>query len=202
MLRQSATSAVVQVIIAVILGRFVLPSVVDAGGAQGGGLGGAISIALLAWLIAAVLISAWLVASGPALARGTAQLLGRLVSLDGGSDSRPGVTRVGTSVAAGWIAALIDVVLIQAVLRQPVVAVFGTLTDPLTVDAAFAAGTLILLIVLLIWLHRTTRPLVEAATWQALDAIIATSGSERAQALAAEADTRLATSVSSTSRGV
>ena len=201
MLKQSATSAVVQVIVAVLLGLFALPAIVDGGGIQAVSVGGSPATPAIVWLVGALVISVWLVVSGPALAAGTTHLLERLVAPDGASAERRSVTRAGAGVAAGWIVAVVEVVLIQAVLRRPVVLVVGTLTDPSTVDAAFAAGTLILLILLLIWLHRSTRPLVEAATWQALDALVATSGSERAQALAEEADTRLATALASTHRG-
>lgn len=201
MLKQSATSAVVQVIVAVLLGLFALPAIVDGGSIQATSVGGSPATPAVIWLVGALVISVWLVVSGPALGAGITHLLERLVAPEGASVGRQSVTRAGAGVAAGWIVAVVEVVLIQAVLRRPVVLVVGALTDPSTVEAAFAAGTLILLILLLIWLHRSTRPLVEAATWQALDVLVATSGSERAQALAEEADTRLATALASTHRG-
>jgi len=201
MLKQSATSGVVQAIVATLLGLFALPAIVDGGSIQAASVGGGPAIPAIVWLVGALLISGWLVVCGPALTGGTTHLLERLVAPDGASAGRRSATQAGAGVAAGWIVAVVEVVLIQAVLRRPVVLVVGTLTDPSTVDAAFAAGTLVLLILLLIWLHRSTRPLVEAATWQALDALVATSGSERAQALAEEADTRMETALASTHRG-
>lgn len=198
MVKPSATSAVVQVVVAGLVGTFALPAV--AGGATP--TGGGPSVAAVAWLAGGLLVSAWLLVMGPGLVAGLAHLLDQLIASDGSTVARQTAVRAGTGVAARWIVAVVEVVLIQAVLRRPVVAVAGTLADPSTVDAVFAAGTLILLIVILIWLHRSARPLVEAATWQALDALIATSGSERAQAAAEAADTQLATVPAATERPV
>ncbi|MGH2461254.1 MAG: hypothetical protein ACRDIY_20540, partial [Chloroflexota bacterium] len=188
MLRQRATGVAVQAVVAALVGLFGLPAIVGAGSLQVASVGASPAAPSVVWLVGAVLVSGWLIACGPALARGASQILERLVAPEDASEGRRNVAQAGAGVAGGSIVAVVDVVVIQAMLRRPVVVVVGAITDPSTVDAAFAAGTLILLIILLIWLHRATRPLVEAATWQALDALVATSGSERARARAEEAD--------------
>jgi hypothetical protein len=66
----------------------------------------------------------------------------------------------------------------QAMLRRPLVALLGLDGDPFVVEAVFAAVAALLLLVLLGWLYRVARPIVEALAWFALDSTLATSGSE------------------------
>jgi hypothetical protein len=67
-------------------------------------------------------------------------------------------------------------VLIQAVLRRPLVLTLGPAFERFVVEATFAASMLLLLFGLLVALHRTGRPLVSGLAWQALDTAFATSG--------------------------
>jgi len=194
----STNSSVAQAVVAALIGLIALPAIFDTGSGAFAAGGASLSLTAVAWLVGGLAVSVWLLAMVPGLARGLSGLLGRLELQTDGVATQRSAMRVGAEVVSRWIVGVAEVVVIQAILRRPVVGVLGTLVDPSTVDAAFAAGTLVLLLIVLIWLHRSARPLVEAATWQALDALVATSGSERAQALAGAADTEMATAAAGT----
>lgn len=190
LIRVSASSAVAQTVVAALLGLVALPLVLaEDPGAPTTQLTSAI------WLLAGVAVSVWLLAMVPSLASALGQ---RFAGSDGGVGASPRATPAGAEVAARWLVAVGEVIVIHAILRRPVAEIFGTTATRATVDAAFAAGTLVLLLIILIWLHHTARPLIEAATWQVLDTFVPTSGSERARSLAAAADTALATAPAQT----
>jgi hypothetical protein len=86
---------------------------------------------------------------------------------------------------ARLIVAVGYVVVAQAILRHPVVAVFGESTGPFIVEVAFAIVAVLVLFALLVWTFRAARPLVEGVAREALDASLATSGSEEAYETAA-----------------
>lgn len=75
-------------------------------------------------------------------------------------------------IAAGYL------LLLQAILRHPAVAVFGASAEPFVIEAAIAVFALIVLLVLLGSIYREGRPLIEGLAWSALDSLFATSGSE------------------------
>jgi hypothetical protein len=77
-------------------------------------------------------------------------------------------------VAAGYL------LLLQAILRHPAVAVFGTSAEPFVIEAAIAAFAFLVLLVLLGSIYRAARPLVEGLAWTALDSLFATTRSEQA----------------------
>lgn len=193
MSKLSATLAFAQVAVAGLLGLVALPTLFR--GTSDGGVGSLrIPLVADAWLVVGLGLSGWLLALAPSLASTIAHLLERL-------DLRQGRV-VGQQVAIGSVArlivAVVDVAIVQAILRRPVVAVLGDAAAPSTVDATFAAGTLILLILILIWLHQSARPLIEAVAWQALDAIVPTTGSGQSTAFADDSDTMLATVLAQT----
>lgn len=198
--RVSATSALTQVVVVALLGLVALPALLAPDLPPAPSVGQPLSLTAGLWLAGAVLLGIWLLALVPSLATRIAGLVdGLQLAPAPAMDERPD-TSVAATVAARWLIAVGEVVLIQAMLRRPLVAFLGVVADPTTVDATFAATTLILLLLILIWLHRSARPLVEAATWQALDTLIPTTGSEHARAIAEQADAALATVGARTSR--
>ena len=82
-------------------------------------------------------------------------------------------------VAAGYL------VLVQAIVRHPLVAVLGTDAKPFLVEALVGIFALLVLLMLLGWIYRAARPLLEGLAWVALDATFATSVSEEATRAAA-----------------
>jgi hypothetical protein len=70
--------------------------------------------------------------------------------------------------------------LLQAILRHPAVAVFGTSAEPFVIEGAIAAFVFVVLLVLLGSIYRNSRPLLQGLAWTALDSLFATRRSEQA----------------------
>jgi hypothetical protein len=130
----------------------------------------------LLWLGLALLLSMCLLASTRPLVSVVAQALSRLP----GQASRTSAVVRATTRETGWlIVATAYLVLIQAILRHPLVAAFGQSAAPFLVEATFAIFALLVLLVLLGWMYRAARPLVEGAAREALDATFVTAAPER-----------------------
>jgi hypothetical protein len=127
-------------------------------------------VALL-WLGLALLVSVCLLAPTRPLASVIAQALTRL---PGQARQQSAVLRATTRETAWLIVAAAYLVLVQAILRHPVVAAFGQSAAPFLVEATFAIFALLVLLVLLGWIYRAARPLVEGAAREALDATFVT----------------------------
>jgi hypothetical protein len=148
------------------------------------------------WLLVAVLVVGWLAALFPLLGRALDRRLSRLPlpSTDASADL-PLLARL--ALGAGYV------VLIQAVLRRPLVLTLGPSFERFVVEASFAAVMLLLLFGLLVALHRAARSLVSGLAWLALDSAFATSGSPTTPAepltrANGAAKKRLATTVAAT----
>lgn len=176
--RPSAAPALAQLAAASLLGLVALPSALAQGPVDAPVLADRVRLPETVWLAAALVVAVWLLAVAPALARALAGLLARL-NVRRGVLAGPAPPAAGAAESlARWLVAAGYVVLASAILRRPLVAVLGARLDPASVEAVFAAGALALLLLVLLWLHRSARPLVESAVWYALDALVATSGSE------------------------
>jgi hypothetical protein len=82
-------------------------------------------------------------------------------------------------VAAGYV------VLLQAILRHPLVAVFGASADPFLVEAAIGGLALLAVLGLLSWIYTVARPLLERVARATLDAALVTAPSAEASATGA-----------------
>lgn len=82
----------------------------------------------------------------------------------------------------GWVVALVAIGVAQAVLRRPFVAVVGGWTSASGADVAFAATSLVVVVVALTLLHRSAVPLLTATARGALDALVPTVEAEEAEA--------------------
>ena len=173
----SAVSAGVQAAVAALAGLVALPALLGGGifapalpstGTEG---------TRLAWLICAVAASVWLIATGPPLAIALASSVDRVFALGGQIGALPRQAPAAGAFAGGFVA-ILWVLLAQATIRRPLIAFLGAYVAPASVEAVFATLVLVLLLVLLYLFYRAARPLVETAAWSALDAVIATSGSE------------------------
>jgi hypothetical protein len=132
----------------------------------------------LLWLGLALLVCACLLASTRPLVSVVAQALSRL---PGQARRASSVVRATTRETAWLIVAAAYLVLIQAILRHPLVAAFGQSAAPFLVEAMFAIFALLVLLVLLGWMYRAARPLVEGAAREALDATFVTAASEQSE---------------------
>jgi hypothetical protein len=81
---------------------------------------------------------------------------------------------------ARLVTAAVYLLLLQAIVRHPVVAVFGTSAEPFVIESAIAVFAFLLLLVLLGWIYRAARPVIEGLAWSALDSLFATTRSEQA----------------------
>ena len=176
--RSSAAPALAQLVAAGLLGLVVLPALLGGKPATASALVGLPGGQALLWLLAGLLVAVWLLAAAPGLARALAGLLYHLEVGEGSPGYLTADRDRRTAALARWLVAVGYVLLVQAILRRPFVTTLGVLFEPSTVEAAFGAAALALLLVALYWLHRAARPVIEKATWQALDAIVATSGAE------------------------
>jgi hypothetical protein len=84
-------------------------------------------------------------------------------------------------VAAGYV------VLLQAILRHPLVAIFGANADPFLVEAAVGGLGLLAVLGLLSWMYTVARPLLERMARATLDAALVTAPSAEAAAMASGA---------------
>ena len=149
-----------------LLGLFALPLVYDR-------VPGSSQAKL--WLAATVVVCLCLIVPTRPLAAGLAAAAARLP----GRGRRPAATPGDALAVAQPVIAAVYLIVVQAMLRRPIVAVFGIDAEPFVIEATFGVLGLLLLLVLLSWIHRTAKPLIESATWLALDATLATSGSDQ-----------------------
>jgi len=132
------------------------------------------------WLALASAVCIWLLAPAPTFIGGLERLLAR-------APLRGGPVALAPSVRmeiARLLLAVVYVVVLQAIVRRPLVTTLGAGAEPFVVEASFAVFALTALVILLGWIHRAGRPLVEGIVRFTLDALLATSGSEVAAARA------------------
>ena len=126
------------------------------------------------WLVLATATGVWLIALAPVFAGGLRRLLARLSA----RTSRGALEHQATVEISRLLLAAGYVVLVQAILRRPLVAVIGAEAEPFVVEACLAAVALLALILLLGQIHHAGRPLIEGLASSTLDALLATTGSD------------------------
>jgi hypothetical protein len=138
------------------------------------------------WLALAGLVSVSLFVP----ASGFVAVLDRLLARAHVPGGYPLLARPARIEIARLILAGAYLVVIQAMLRRPVVATFGSAAEPFVIEATWGALALVALVVLMGWMHHAARPLVEGAARSTLDVLLATTGSdaatERAEAKSVE----------------
>jgi hypothetical protein len=130
----------------------------------------------IAWLVVAIATCVCLLLPTRLLAKALAILLMRLPRRGRHSET----TRQATFEVAELLVAATYLVLLQAIVRHPLVAVLGTDAEPFLIEAVFGILALLALLLLLTWIYRAARPLVEGMAWVALDVTFATTSSEEA----------------------
>lgn len=185
--RGGAMTVVGQLVVVAVLGIVGVPAVLGDAARSGGG-SGAPPVAGVVWLGVGIALVVWLVVLAPRLARSLRDVLA----------GTPWSARRTRTVAGGdpgavafVLVALVDVVLIEATLRPPLVVVLGAGASPPTVDATVAAVCLLAIFALLVRLYLAARGYVEAGAWYALDALLATSGSVEATSRFYDVDTQV-----------
>jgi hypothetical protein len=73
------------------------------------------------------------------------------------------------------VVAAVYLVLVQAILRRPLVGVFGSSADPFAIEAAVAITVMLIVSLVLVWLLSAARPFIEDVVRMMLDASLATA---------------------------
>jgi hypothetical protein len=96
----------------------------------------------------------------------------------------PHVIRRASVDVARLTAVVVCVVLLQAMLRRPVISAFGANAEPFAVEASIGIVGLVVLLMALLWLHYAARLLIENMAETALDAGLSTTSTESAAPVA------------------
>jgi hypothetical protein len=123
----------------------------------------------LAWLVAAIVASVLVVAVALRLSRPLAELIGEGL----GATS---ITPSQTLQLARLVTIGLALIVAQVLLRWPLAQVLGRDGAALQVDAGIAAAALACVLVVLVWVYQTARPMVQAVTLRTIDAAIPTTG--------------------------
>src|SRR5215471_14547212 len=124
----------------------------------------------LAWLLAAIVISILVIALALRLSRPLANAIGQRVSASA-------ITPSQARLLARLVLCGIALVTTQAILRRPVALVLGGDRSQAPIEAGIAAGALAAVLLLLVLVYQTARPMVQALTLQVIDAAVPTVGS-------------------------
>src|SRR5438477_3928257 len=108
------------------------------------------------WLVLATATGVWLVAVAPVFAGRLRQSLARL----SGASGRARIQTEAAIEISRLAPAAACVLLIQAIVRRPLVAVIGVEAEPFIVEATLAAVALLVLLMLLGLMHHAGRPLI------------------------------------------
>src|SRR5262245_18142958 len=122
------------------------------------------------WLGCAVAVCIWLLAPAAMLTLTLARVLERMPA----QKSNPGTL---IFQVARLLTGALYLVILQAIIRRPLVASVGAEAEPFLVEAIFAVLALLTLLIILAWVHQTARPLVEQLARCEHDNTLPTSGS-------------------------
>jgi hypothetical protein len=136
------------------------------------------------WLALATATSVWLIAPGPLFTAAIQRLMTRISSTTLEHQTMVELSRL--VLAAAYI------IVIQAIVRRPLVALIGIEAEPFIVEAVIAALALLALLTLLSQIHHAGRPLIEGLARSTLDALIPTTGSDHTTATADDRTSRIA----------
>lgn len=126
-------------------------------------------VATLVWLLAAVLLSILVIVL-------TLQLSGPLAGALGRGLGSSSITPSQTRQLARLLLFGLALVITQAILRHPVALLLGGDASAVSVESAIAAAALAVVLVTLVWVYQTARPMVQAATLRAIDVAVPTTG--------------------------
>lgn len=163
-----------QLVVACIVGLILVASLLAAPArAASPGLQ---NLPAVGWLVVGLAASAWLITLAPKfvllVADGVAAGRRRVLV-----NAAPG-TPVEAHNLARWLVAFAEILVIQAMLRPPLVILVSSVMTQENAEAVVAAITVVALLLVLVWVHRSARPLVVTAARSTLDAFLASSDSD------------------------
>lgn len=184
--------AIVELVVAAGLGLVLLPALFAALRDRDIVLGGRVSAVHLVWALLAVIVGAVLLRDRASVRRDLEQSIKRLERVFPASEDGSSDTIALGSIASGGVLDLVLLLVIQAIVRVPVVTLIGAFAPPERVDSAFVVLVVVAALAILIHLHHASRPLTERLVWAALNQLVPTAGFTTPNAATAFA-TRLST---------
>lgn len=174
---------IIALILAAIVGLVVLPALAGAVKDHDVQINGLISLIAVVWLIVAVVlcIVCLVVRSGVSrdLGDGLRQLIAATQPSDGTvrrtGAANPDTPILGAAIVRG-IFDLIVLLVIQGIVRVPLVEVIGAYAPKALVDGGFVALVVVVALVMLFGLHRVSKPLTEYLVTVGLDRLVPTAG--------------------------
>ncbi|HEX5414353.1 MAG TPA: hypothetical protein VFZ25_01720 [Chloroflexota bacterium] len=176
-------------VIAALVGLLVLPAVFHGLGPHDVQIADKVSLLDVIWIVLAVALSVFLAGTrGAMLTQITSVLRARLEDLQRGreaSDSRndpSNAPRSGSDLPAAGattVARLFDIIfllVIQAIIREPLVGVVKAWVSEPTIDGAYVVLVVLIALVLLINVRTVSRPVLDYLLWLGLDSAVPTAG--------------------------
>ncbi|HUX87002.1 MAG TPA: hypothetical protein VMW65_08370 [Chloroflexota bacterium] len=187
-----------ELFLAAFFGLIVFPAIYLALGGRDLRLGGRISLVNLVWLVLALVACVIVFRARATLVQLAARAADRLLAslpetaVPAGSSPTPRAdTRLagdaqqeGRVVARGLLD-LVILLLIQAILRPPLVGVLSGVASVALVDGVYVVLVVVLAIAILLGVNRAGRPLAERLTWLGLNQFVPTAGFASSSATAA-----------------
>ena len=178
-----ATQDLRQVDGSIVVAQFVLASIVGLILAPGlladparAASSGSDNLVALSWLVIGVLIGVWLVALAPSCVRLVADPVAAVRQRF--HSTVPTTALDEAHNFARWVVAFGEILVIQAVLRPPLVVMLSGALAKANAEALVVALTLAVLLLVLVWVHQSARPLVVTAARSTLDVFLASTDSE------------------------
>jgi len=187
-----------ELLVAAFFGLIIFPVIFLALRGRDVRLGGQISLVNLVWLVLALVACVIVFRTRAALvqfaARAVDRLLASLPEATGpiGGSPAPGsnaklsddAQAEGRAVARGLLD-LVFLLVIQAILRPPLVGVISGVAPAAWVDGLYVVVVVVLAIAILVGLNRAGKPLAERLTWLGLNQFVPTAGFATSSATAA-----------------
>jgi len=199
-------------VVAVIIGLLILPAIFHALGAHEVRVSDPVPVLDVVWLILGVALSVFLVGSrGAMLKQLSGVVRARLEDLQRNSDpiavgddpTRSLAINTNLPLAGASTAArLFDIVfllVIQAIIREPLVGVVSSWVPEAMVDGAYVVVIVLLALVLLMNVRSVSRPLLDYLLWLGLDTAVPTAGFGTSNA--SETFTRMTTTATTSRSG-
>jgi hypothetical protein len=199
-----------ELIVAALLGLIVFPLVFNALLPHDVRLGEKVSLIDVVWLVLALAAAVILLRARSSLARLATSAADRLSAslpateepnqVSGHRSSSDHDARDRSGSVARALLDLVFLLIIQAMLRSPLVGVVSGFAPEAWVDGGYVVVVVVIALVLLVLVNRESKPLLERLIWRGLNQVVPTAGFATTRSVAATYSTQLATSTRSSHR--
>gem|GEM_PF-5327263 len=174
-------------VIAAVIGLLVLPAVFHALSAHDVEIANRFSMLAVIWFVLGLIISGYLLTTrGTILGKADHAIRVRFSPLNALAANSPGSSAATDYPAAASgtvirVADLIYLLIIQAILREPFVAVAKSFAPEAIIDGAYVGLVFLIAVALLVGMRTGSRPLLDRLLWLGLDQIVPTAGYDTAK---------------------